>query len=310
MIGKSISIEDEYAISTPSICYFNNNIVINTRYVNYRIDDNGNYINQDKIITKNIISIIDKSTYKINSEFILNYDTSLDNHYVGLEDVRLFSSNDGRLLYNANRGLQDSTMRIEHGEIDLERRSTKDSILLSLYLDKDHYMDSIQPVKVDLSLGKGTNKKDIQKIEKNWVLFNTNNDGLKSVYNWYPLTIGDIKDNEFRETHQESSIPHLFKYIRGSTNGVMIDNEIWFICHAVSYESRRYYYHIVVVLDKDTYNLKKYTPFFLFEKEKVEYTLGFVEMGMNLLIGYSILDKSSEYMLISKDWFKSRFILV
>jgi hypothetical protein len=64
--------------------------------------------------------------------------------------------------------------------------------------------------------------------------------------------------------------------MRGSTNGVVIDDEIWFICHLVSYEDRRYYYHIMVVLDKNSYRLKSYTPLWTFEKQKVEYTLGMV----------------------------------
>ena len=282
-IGKSVTIEEEYVKSTPSLCILGDQMIINTRYVNYRIDENGNYINRDKIRTKNIITVVDKTTYTTVSEFTLDYDSSIDNHYVGLEDVRLFVANDGRLLYNANRGLGNSTMTVEHGEIDLHAKSTKNSVLL---------------------------KKDgMREIEKNWVLFNSA-DGIKSVYNWFPIAIGNIENDRFVQTHEEHNLPDLFRYIRGSTNGLIIDNEIWFICHAVSYESRRYYYHMVIVLDVNTYKLKKYSPFFLFEQEKVEYTLGFIEMDANLLIGYSILDKSTEYMMVPKDWFKNQFIYV
>jgi hypothetical protein len=35
-----------------------------------------------------------------------------------------------------------------------------------------------------------------------------------------------------------------------------IDDEIWFICHLVSYEESRHYYHVMVVLDKNYYHLK------------------------------------------------------
>jgi len=70
--------------------------------------------------------------------------------------------------------------------------------------------------------------------------------------------------------------PPFFSYIRGSTNGVNIGNEIWLLCHVVSYERRRFYYHVFVVLDDKTYELKRYTKMFTFEKEKVEYSLGFV----------------------------------
>ena len=97
--------------------------------------------------------------------------------------------------------------------------------------------------------------------------------------------------------------------MRGSTNGVQINgDEIWFIGHIVSYESRRYYYHIVIVLDKSTGALKRYTNMFTFEGQPVEYTLGFVEIGSNLLIGYSILDKETKFMEVPKEWFEKQMI--
>lgn len=283
-IGKSINIDhDEFNTSTPSLCIQNGNLIVNTRFVNYKIDDKGNYSNKEHIITKNVISVIDLVSYEIISEFELGYNLYNDNLYIGLEDIRLFSTIDGEILYNANRGLGNSNIKVEHGIIDLEMKSTKNDVLLT-FQEKDN------------------------QVEKNWTLFESN--GIKCVYNWFPLTIGDIQENEFIKTHQQSELPDFFRYIRGSTNGQIIDNEIWFLSHLVSYEDRRYYYHIIVVLDKTTFAVKKYSPMFTFEKEKVEYTLGFVEIESDLLIGYSILDKETKYMMIPKDWFKSQFIYI
>jgi hypothetical protein len=90
-------------------------------------------------------------------------------------------------------------------------------------------------------------------------------------------------------------------------------NETWFLCHLVSYEDRRYYYHILVALDSDTGLLKRYTRIFTFEKEKVEYVLGFERIPENgiemesFLLGYSILDKETKYMSLSRQWFEERF---
>ena len=119
----------------------------------------------------------------------------------------------------------------------------------------------------------------------------------------------DISNNEtfnflFEKTHSIQT-PPFFKFIRGSTNGILIGDEIWFMCHAVSYEDRRYYYHVFVVLDSKTYAVKKYTPLFTLEKEKVEYTLGFVYFESNdeFLIGYSIMDRETKYIEISKTIF-------
>jgi tetratricopeptide (TPR) repeat protein len=282
-VGKSINIDKtEFVTSTPSLCILNNELIINTRFVNYRIDGNGNYINRENIITKNIISVVNLESFQIKSEFELKYDSSIDNLYVGLEDIRLFSLND-KLYYNANRGIGQSLIKIENGMIDLQEKTTVNNKLLTF------------------------NELNNQ-IEKNWVLFESKMNKIKCVYNWFPLIIGDIENDKFIKIHEQTGLPHFFKYIRGSTNGQIIDNEIWFICHIVNYESRRNYYHILIVLDNQTFQVKKYTPIFKFESEPVEYTLGFVEINTDLLIGYSVLDKETKYMNISKDWFKSQFI--
>ena len=288
---KSLKIDEsgEYVTSTPSITTRGNHLIINVRYVNYRIDDNGNYVNQEKIQTKNAISIIDisKPSWRIIQEFELKYDESIDNRYVGLEDIRLFND-DYIIYYNSNRGLSYGNMAIEHGIIDFSKESTVEQQCLK--------------------------KVDQNSIEKNWVLIQSNNvikKHKKAIYHWSPnIIIGDIVDDQFVETHQIRA-PSFFKYLRGSTNGVIIKDDIWLMCHAVSYEDRRYYYHIIVVLDKDTYSLKKYTPFFTFEGEKVEYTLGFnyLESDDTLLIGYSVYDKSTKYMNIEREYFENMMIL-
>ena len=287
---RSLKIDEsgEYVSSTPSITKRGNHLIVNVRYVNYRIDENGGYVNQDKIRTKNAIAIIDvsKTTWKNIQEFELKYDESIDNHYVGLEDIRIFND-DYIIYYNSNRGLSYGNMEIEHGIIDLSKESTVEQRCL-----KKVHQNS---------------------IEKNWVLIPSNNiikTHLKAIYNWSPnLIIGDIVEDQFVETHQ-IKVPAFFKYLRGSTNGVIVKDEIWLMCHAVSYEDRRYYYHIIVVLDKDTYKLKKYTPLFTFEGEKVEYTLGFnyLEGDDTLLIGYSVYDKSTKYMNIQRDYLENMMI--
>jgi tetratricopeptide (TPR) repeat protein len=297
---KSLNITEsgEYVNSTPSIVIKDNHLIVNVRYVNYRIDDKGEYINQEKIKTKNAIAIIDisRDIWEITKEFELKYDTTIDEHannyYVGLEDIRLFidsadSVKDSKTIhYNSNRGLSYGNMVIENGIIDLNQESTIKNKCLK--------------------------KENQHTIEKNWVIIpSSSSKVLTVIYNWSPkLSVGNIIDGEFIETHQINT-PNFFKYLRGSTNGVLINGDIWLICHAVSYEDRRYYYHIVVVLDKDTYNLKSYTPFFTFEGEMVEYTLGFqyLENEESLLIGYSVYDKSTKYMNIKLENLKNEMIM-
>jgi tetratricopeptide (TPR) repeat protein len=277
--------ETEYVSSTPSLCKHKDLLYVNVRYVNYRIDDNGNYVNRDKICTKNAITIIN-SEWKVLQEFELKYDRMVDDYYEGLEDVRLFSSGD-EVLYNANRGLPNGNMTIEHGKIDRELQSTYSNVWL----------------KNASSPG--------SKIEKNWILIpKKGTTEMKAIYHWSPaLIVGDIQTDSFVETHRRN-VPTFFKYLRGSTNGILVNNELWVICHAVSYEDRRYYYHILVILDADTFDVKRYTPFFTFEGAKVEYTLGMVHMEDTdtLLIGYSLYDKETKYMSVKRSVFENMCI--
>jgi tetratricopeptide (TPR) repeat protein len=270
--------------STPSICFGDNGIMYaNVRYVNYWINEKGGYENPGNISTINVVAEIDVSSeeWVVNREFILDYDRSHDNLYVGLEDIRLFKmNNDSKIYFNANRGLSYHNIIVEHGYLDL-----KNDMVVSGFLSMEKQRE----------------------VEKNWVLFEDGNGKIKVIYNWSPLLIGDMKNNEnplnkkFVKTHNIIS-PTVFKYFRGSTNGILIGNEIWFMCHAVSYEDRRYYYHVFVVLNAYTYEVIKYSPLFTLDKNKVEYTLGFVYFKEKdeFMLGYSIMDKSTDYMYISK----------
>ena len=150
--------------------------------------------------------------------------------------------------------------------------------------------------------------------EKNWCLFNDQHGQLKCIYSWNPLVIGTICPNlgKFTETHRiETDLPYFLKHVRCSTNGVKIGDEIWFISHIVSYEDRRYYYHIMLVLDATTFTLKRYSRLWRFEKDvKVEYTLGFVHFSdtNRFLIGYSILDRETKYVMIPRHIFDEMWV--
>ena len=125
----------------------------------------------------------------------------------------------------------------------------------------------------------------------------------KMVYGWSPLVIGQVENDAFIRLHTEET-PSFFKHLRGSTNGIVIGDEIWFIGHLVSYEDRRFYYHMFVVLDCETLRLKKYSKLFTFEGGKVEYTLGFIVDPIDdsrFIIGYSVMDSSTKYLTVGKD---------
>ena len=324
-VGKCILRENPgFVSSTPSFVFTpDNKIVINVRLVNYTITENGGYENPGTIHTINVIAIArwfyPLEEWVIEKETILDYDKSMDNRYIGLEDIRLSlvvgEKHNYKIYYSANRGLDDY-MVIEMGEIDTSEIVTTNDVFLEI---------------------EGQNK-----IEKNWVFFpsstSTNpevlDDGsnnekfwktkwkpLNMIYNWNPIISGEIIDDVFfKEIARDTTVPPFFKHIRGSCNGIYMPdiNETWFLCHIVSYEDRRYYYHILVALDADSGLLKRYTRLFTLEKEKVEYVLGFeriperdtdIDYREEFLLGYSILDKETKYMTLSRQWFEDRFYL-
>jgi tetratricopeptide (TPR) repeat protein len=283
-VGENLVDKEQFHGSTPSICWHDNCIFINRRFVNYVIDDIGAYINKTNITTINVIAGFSTDndnliqTYKENQ---LHYDTMKDGLYVGLEDVRLLSLG-GILLYTANRGIND-LMMVEHGEINMTHGEN--------------------PTTLNEALLKKTGQSG---IEKNWVLFTDIHNKKRCIYSWFPLIIGSLSSGRFLNTH-EMTMPNSLRNVRGSTNGVIIGNEIWFICHMVSCEKRRYYYHIMIVLDRLSFKLKRYTPYFTFNGEPVEYTLGFIFKDEQFIIGYSTMDRTTQFITVEKEWFSKMF---
>ena len=290
---------DEFQNSTPSVCYHYGRLVTNHRQVNYYINESGGYVNREHITTVNIMTVhlsVDSisdsddealATEKedlpsITSSFTLDYNREHDNRYVGLEDMRLLE-HAGTTYFTANRGLPDGTMRVEYGYIDYENKRTVSSLL----------------TKPD-----GQNN-----IEKNWVLYAAADNHLRVVYKWWPLTTYEIGHANTLVNKCEHKTPRFFELVRGSTNGIRVGAETWFICHVVSYEDRRYYYHILVAIDTQTGALTRSSRLFTFEREKVEYVLGFVKSGESeFLLSYSKMDRTSEFKRIDQKELEELFI--
>ena len=291
-IGKTQpNITPEFNSSTPSFCTCGPLLTCGlVRYVDYKVNEVGGYEQRDKITTINVMAVVfNNHTHKetdewwvVQKEKTLEYDTTYDNLYVGLEDVRLFYREyDEKVYYTGNRGLGYGKMVIEHGSINRINFKTENARFLRIA--------------------------DQRAVEKNWVMFTYPEEpaSIHVVYNWYPMVIGRIKGDEVEVT-KKIVTPYLFKYVRGSTNGVVVDDEIWFLCHLVSFEDRRYYYHIMVMLDKTTLQLRRTSKMFTFEKQKVEYCLGIDVRGSDVRMGISLNDRETKYLTVPKTWFVQR----
>jgi hypothetical protein len=217
--------------------------------------------------------------FQKKKDFWLQYDTSHDAYYCGIEDVRLFLDKQREIRFNGNRVLRSGEIVIEHGTVDFDKQCTVSDLVRK--------------------------KSDRRKVEKNWVLFGEN----RVVYEWFPLTIGEYRRQPngelLLEIMSKKKTPAVLKQVRGSSHGVDIgmNDEIWFLCHIVSYEDKSYYYHLFVVLDKETEEVKRVSRFFTFGKEKnVEYCLGFfyLEQEGVFFFGYSQMDCETKFLTVEK----------
>jgi hypothetical protein len=250
------------------------------RFVNYYYKD-GCMIWGNTIETKNVLGIFDWKgcAWELSSKSLISHDTSYDAYYVGIDDLRIvcISCSEPLFRFHGNRPLSNWTICIQTGILDKTGYITE--AVLANY--PGHQAQR----------------------EKNWVFLECE-EKLTMIYKWHPLTIGNVDPvtGAFEKT-AEIATPSFFQHVRGSTNGVRIGDEIWFLSHIISHENIRYYYHLFIVLSAKTWHVLRYTPFFTFEKIHVEYTLGFTyEPDEDVfLIGYSLCDGKTKYMCVPKE---------
>ena len=252
---------------------------LNIRYVNYYIDDKGGYLNcGDHITSKNRYVELDSDFTIIKSKwFEHNGDTI--RRYVGIEDVRIYKDkHTDKLLFIGTGFLKDERIGIVNGLYDL----TKDT------LDSTEILSSFNN----------------NFCEKNWV-YTEYKDKTHVVYNWFPLQLCEIRQDDHIYIVAEKPMPKMFKRARGSSCGFKYKNEIWFVTHIVSYEEPRHYYHVIVVFDNDM-NLLRYSAPFKFDNDPIEYCLGLVVKDNNIIISYSTWDRTTRIGIYPKEYIESK----
>jgi tetratricopeptide (TPR) repeat protein len=273
----------------------NDGYFMNVRYVNYLIDDNGSYLNCDKyIITVNKFVEIDK-VFKIKTEKWM--ELKFDNRrYIGIEDVRIFNDIEtNNLLFMGTGFHQNHKIGIVNGNYDINSGKLNEREIVPDFANSD--------------------------CEKNWV-FVDYNDSSHVIYNWNPLKICKMNnDKNILSLVKTNDMPKIFSRIRGSTNGFkyskkintnnngnisidIMDEEIWFVTHLVSYETPRHYYHLIVVFDTNM-NLLRYSAPFKFEGDPIEYCLSIVVQYDQVLINYSTWDRTTRIGVYDKKYIDS-----
>lgn len=260
-----------------SSCSFLSNL-INIRFVNYYINEKGQYLDcQDQICTLN-------KCFELNTDFTLGkelqtfypFPEEKNRKYAGIEDVRLFTK-DNELKFMGTGFLTNDKLGIIYGDYDISQNSLDGFVL--------------QPNGFKLMSNE---------CEKNWV---ATGDGIEIIYNWFPMQIGMIFDETCIKMRQ-IELPNIFKNARGSTCGFIHNNECWYIVHFVSYETPRHYYHMIVVFDEDTTQLFRYTPLFKLSYFPIEYTTSFQIINDKIIIGYSTMDRETKIAIYNKNDFQ------
>jgi glycosyltransferase involved in cell wall biosynthesis len=272
-----------YSSSSCLIKKHNLNYLMNIRYVNYKINNNGSYTYQNNIISLNkFVELDDK--FNVIQEFFIQNDLSNENNindktYIGIEDLKIFNFKNKTFFIGTDYNYQIGKIGISYGTYDYDKNKKLNIIQL-----QQNFSNTI--------------------CEKNWI-FTTLNDELYVIYEWSPLVICEIQENYIIPIISKN-MPPFFSIIRGSTcESIDLETgEKWFICHFVSYETPRKYYHIFVLFDNNL-NLLKYSAPFKFENQAIEYCLSLLIENDTILINYSTWDKTTQIGIYDKNYIKS-----
>ena len=147
--------------------------------------------------------------------------------------------------------------------------------------------------------------------EKNWIPIikkenNTNDEEELFIYKWSPMEIGKI-DYEKKELVIVKRYPMsspLFSKMRGSTIFQEVEDGLLGVVHFSEEHGPRHYYHMLLLLDKETFAPILYTETFCFEKLGVEFCIGFAVNNDNYMFWISRHDRDPATIQIEKSVIK------
>lgn len=280
---------DIYNSSSPSITrhpLFQDKYIINTRFVNYRLDVFGSSnIGNKNCKTINKIAVLDKNFNCLTSKYL--FPRELNKKFVGIEDIRLFGFQNELYFIGSYYNPKNDKIQIVSNKFNL----------FESYIPK--IIEPTFATRFDW--------------EKNWVFFKNNNK-LNVIYQWSPIYICEIDydSQKLNLTKSIENVPPIFNKFRGSTCGIEYDDKIWFIVHQRNSitDTINSYEHNFVVFDKNM-KLVGYSNAFKFQNVTVEFCVGLeLTYNNNFVITYSTLDSTSNLIVVSPDYVKRLLICV
>ena len=278
--------EDSYISSSPCIIpWKDNGYLLNVRYVNYRILHHGGYDFKNpmgKITTLNKMYILGPDMSVLCENWIDQVERPYL-RYQGVEDVKVFEHKDKLLFLGSVEDPESGLIRVGHGTYELDK-----NCLTSLPFPSP----------------------EGRECEKNWCYFHDAAGELRVLNDWSPLTVGKVSDGKLELLTKNPSVPEFFRDLRGSSHGFRVagtggKDEVWFLCHIANYTTPRTYYHILVVLDGTTLEVKRHSILFKFADESIEYALGLIVEPAQILISFSRFDRTSAVLTMPRDLMES-----
>jgi len=281
-----------------------NKHIINTRYVNYYYKDDWecDFFNSTRTIkTINRCTELDENfcPKTMETDLIANFigidETDLigkDNSLsFGLEDIRLFYSGDSVKFIASNANyIENNTIKIITGDYDYKNNICSNCKIIKMLWDSN-CEKNWAPIQY--------NKSDIN----NLIIFFDELCGKNQyfIYKWSPFIVGYIDDNN---CFQIKLIKHFnntyINKFRGSSCFINYDetNLIGVVHYSVK-DVPPVYYHVIVLLDKKTLLPMFYSCPFKFNKQPIEFCIGFTIHENKYLFWISQMDR--EPLLIKID---------
>jgi hypothetical protein len=288
---------------------------LNTRFVNYWMYPNGYYRfhNQDMVIeNRNYLSELreDPDThiltpvdfremdemmlYGIDGAPLVAPKREKRTFSVGLEDIRLFNGPGGQVRFIATN--------VEYSPV------AKNRMMLGTYdMETATYRDCQVIVPPDVNSW----------CEKNWIPMPfVREDGVEEerfIYKWSPMEIGrvDAATGQLQIVMRHEVRPWIFERLRGSTTFVDCpvsvlpdrlrggkDTQKQYLvglAHFSEEHSPRHYYHLLILLEKETLRPVGYSRVFYFESLSIEFCIGMCvredKKGMRYVFWVSRFDR-------------------
>ena len=282
-----------YYPTSAAYLFVNDQCILNTRYVNYWIYPNGCYLfhsGKKLIENKNMLCRLDENTlepveFREIEEYV-PYPIREDCLSRGLEDIRLYEY-EGRVKYIATTmGYNaDGKSRMMVGDYDVDRGRIDNGCII--YSPEETW------------------------CEKNWIPI-IHKGREMFIYKWNPIEIGVIEEREMEGNDEENimdegsetpigvakegcegnhGFPRGFpclsiKYrmdnkiplaskLRGSSIFQPTEDGWMGVVHYSEEHSPRQYFHMLIVLDKETLEPIRWSNPFCFLKQGIEFCIGF-----------------------------------